>query len=146
MASERGDIRKSQMIGDKMIDVMKRLAEFSPTAQEGSFLVTFPVVMHISGGLLDLRITPCEDEYVISCTEDLFSEANADQEYYFNLFTAYDKKYHYEIEIADGVIFKRYPSSFNLTVALNEFIRFFIILDDFIIENDVIGHEEDFPL
>ena len=48
------------------------------------------------------------------------------------------------MKIKDGKIYKDYQMDFSVDVAINEFIRFYIMLDDFIINKDVIGHEEDF--
>ena len=108
--------------------------------------MTLPVVIYINNAFLELTVTPYDDEYEIACKEDLFQDANGNQEFYFDIFTAYDNNHHYGLEIEDGVIFKRYPNEYSLTVALNEFIRAFILLDDFIISKDVIGNEDSFPL
>ena len=62
---------------------------------------------------------------------------------YFEAFMKYDRGYHYDIEIGeDEVIFKEYDAEFSIVVAIDEFVRFFIMLDDFVINNDVIGHED----
>ena len=62
------------------------------------------------------------------------------------IFEKFDKNHHYSIGLKRGKICKDYHAEFNIVVAVNEFIRFFIMLDDFIINNDVIGHEENFKL
>ena len=55
-----------------------------------------------------------------------------------------DKNYHYDMQIVNDVIYKEYPKNRSITTALDEVIRFFILFDDYIMHNDVIGHEEDF--
>jgi hypothetical protein len=35
-------------------------------------------------------------------------------------------------------------NDFNVAVAINDFLRFMIMFDDFIVNNNVIGREEDF--
>lgn len=127
-----------------MQDIIKRMEDFAPTTKNGSVFLTLPVVMHVSGSLLELCIAPHDSYYLISCTEDHFSEANGDQQRYFDIFMKRDPHYHYEMQILDNLIYKQYPNDFNVAVALNEFLRFFIAFDDFIMENGVIGNEEQF--
>ena len=67
-----------------------------------------------------------------------------EMEYYFNIFERHDKNYHYDIQIKKGKIYKDYPSNYNIAVAINEFIRFYVLFDDFIMQNSVIGREECF--
>ena len=108
--------------------------------------VELPVVIHTCGTLLTLKVLPHDSGYTIYCTTNIFSEANAggDQTYYYNLFEKHDTHYHYEISVKNGKLYKDYPSDYNITVAINEFVRLYILLDDFIINNSVIGNEEKF--
>lgn len=124
--------------------VMQRLKEFSPKQGQGYVEITFPIVVYLNGGLLTLRVTPQASGYTISCPDDFFSEANGSQEYYFRMFEKWDKRHHYGMRIADGVIYKQYAEEDAITVAINEVVRFFILFDDFFIENGVIGKEEEF--
>lgn len=124
---------------------MDSLEDFSPRECDGYAEITFPVVMHMACTLLELRITPYEDYYRICCPDDLFYDANGPQSRYFDIFMNNDKNYHYKMKIDDDcIIYKDYENDFNPSCALDEFIRFFILFDDFIRRNDVIGHEEDF--
>lgn len=130
-----------------MKDMFKRLsAEFSAKQMKNYIQIRIPLVVWTSGTLLELRIKQIEDGYRVYSPTNIFLEANAqgDQEYYFNIFENNDKNYHYDIKIKNSKIYKDYSSDFNVNVALNEFVRFYVMLDDFIINNDVIGHEEDF--
>ena len=127
-----------------MQDIMKILKNHTPQQKDGFAQITLPVVLLVSGGLLTLKITQNEEFYTISCEEDMFSECNGSQEFYYDIFKKHDKNYHYEIQIKNNIIFKQYKNDFNLVVAINEFIRFFILLDDFIINNNVIGNETAF--
>ena len=130
-----------------MIDgIMKRLESFAPQRGEGFVDVTLPVVMYIDGGLLELRITPHAQGYTVATTRDMFEEANGGQAYYFKIFSKWDKTEHYGMEIRDGMICRTYPEEYSVTVALNECIRYFIALDDFILDNEVIGFEDEFPV
>ncbi len=126
--------------------IMKRLAAFAPVRREGCVDVTLPVVMYIDGGLLELRIIPDAQGYTVASTRDLFCEANGDQEFYFSIFSKWAQNEHYGMQIRDGVIYKTFDAEYSVTVALDECIRFFITLDQFIINNGVIGSEENFPI
>ena len=127
-----------------MKDILKRLKPFSPKARRGYIDVTLPVVIYTDGGLLDLRIRKPGSGYKITCPRDLFAEANRDGAFYFSAFERYGAGCHYGMKMRCGRIYKEYDSEQSMTVALSEFARFFILLDDFIMANDVIGNEENF--
>lgn len=132
-----------------MQEIFKRLStEFCARQLKNNIIkLTLPLVTWTDGCLLELRIKLKEDgDYTIYSPTNLFVEKNAggSQKYYFNIFEKHDKNYHYDIKIKNGKIYKDYASDYNIAVAINEFIRFYVMLDDFIIKNSVIGHEEDF--
>lgn len=126
-----------------MEKLLQHLKEFSPTVKDGYVEITLPVVIWLCGTLLTVRIAPTDDGFTIACAENLFYDANDSQEFYFDLFMKWDKNYHFAMQKDGDVIYKAYPQG-NLNVAINEFIRFFILFDDFILQNGVIGHEEKF--
>lgn len=127
-----------------MYDIMEHLEMFAPVQGDGYVDITLPVAINTIWCALEIRITPSEDTYKVESLLDMFDEANDDAQLYFDIFEKHDKNYHYGMLIKDNVFYKEYQNDYNLTRALDEFIRFFILLDDFIIKNDVIGHEEDF--
>ena len=130
-----------------MQNIFKRLSSvFSAKQLKNYIKVTIPIVIKTSGTLLELRVKPIEQGYSIVCPNNIFLEANnqGDQEFYFNIFEKHDESYHYDINIKNGLFCKDYSNETNIVVAINEFIRFFILIDDFIIDNGVIGQEEKF--
>lgn len=130
-----------------MEELYKRLKdEFSLKQMKNYIQIKVPLVMWINGGLLELRIKQNKGGYVVYCPTNLFLEANAggSQEFYFDLFEKNDSDYHYDIKIKNGKFYKEYKNDSNISISINEFIRFFIMLDDFIIKNSVIGKEEEF--
>ena len=132
-----------------MQDIFKRLKnEFSAKQRKNYIDIAIPVVMRTNGGLLNLRIKPKVDCYEIIGLSNLFSEITADesQDFYYQIFEKYDNNYHYEIKLKNNKLHKEYSIETNIVVAIDEFIRFFIMLDDFMINNNVIGHEENFLL
>ena len=65
-------------------------------------------------------------------------DAINDGEYYLNLFNQNDKNYHYEIKLKDNRICKFYKYDYSLMSALDEFIRFFIYLDTYMRDNNIV--------
>ena len=124
-----------------MLDIVERFKEFAPKQMDGYFELTIPLVIQTCGGLLTLRVTSKEDTYVISYDENLFYEHNRDARYYFDLFNEYDDDYHYGVELKNEVFCKEYQDDFNVVVAIDEFIRFFALFDDFLINNAILGNE-----
>jgi len=96
-----------------------------------------PVVLHFAGILLTLRIYPINDDegYYVLDDGTAFLEFSCDTEYYFRMFEADDKRYHFDIGVADRCFFKQYEPDFSARVALDEFVRFFVYLDDYILGN-----------
>ena len=128
-----------------MIDITKTLNDFSPVYKDGYAEFSLPVLMNVAYKYLKLRVIPGESSYTVCCPDDLFREKNETQKFYFNSFMKHDKNYHYEILISDeGLVFKEFKNNYNPACAIDEFIRFFILFDDFIMDNNVIGNEEDF--
>ena len=127
------------------MNIFNQIKDHAPIQKQDCVEIEFPIAFFAShGSLLRFSIAPKEGGYVVACLDDLFSESNGSQERYFNIFMKHDKHYHYDMQIVNDVIYKEYPENHSVTMALNDFIRFFIMFDDFIIDNDVIGHEEDF--
>ena len=128
-------------------DIFKRLSrDFLVKKTKRYIQISIPLVLLTSGTLLILRIKQSKDGYTIYCPTNMFLEANArgNQTYYFNIFEKNDKNYHYDIKIKRGKIYKDYPEDSSVITAIDEFIRFYIMLDNFMINNSVIGSENKF--
>jgi hypothetical protein len=99
--------------------------------------IELPVVLHFAGTLLTLRICPLGDEtgYYVLDDGAIFSEFSGDPASYFRLFEQGDKRDHFGIGVSDQCFFKQYDADFGVRVAIDEFIRFFIRLDDFFTEH-----------
>ena len=117
------------------MNIMRDLEYFKPVQKDGYIEMKMPVAMKIYKSLLTLQISEVEDGYLISDDGDAFYEFNEDSDYYFNLFK--EKNCCYGIQLENEKFFKLYKNNFNLNVALNEFVRFFIDLDNFIIKNNI---------
>jgi len=125
-------------------DIMKRLKEFAPKKCKGFVEITLPIVLNINGTVLNLRIESTDLGYKICYPYDLFYDANRSQKWYYNLFLKNDKNYHCDLQVNDSVIYKNYDNEYNIAVAVSDFVHFFVLLDNFIINNQIIGNEENF--
>jgi len=128
-----------------MKDIMDFFKEFTPVQGDGYVDITLPIVMHVAFDSLKLRIIPGEKSYMVCCVEDYFTETNDIQKRYFDIFMKWDKNYHYNMQIKDGyIIYKEYENNHTLIYAIDEFVRFFVLFDEFINNNYVVGQEEKF--
>ena len=129
-----------------MQDIKKRLFEdFSPKEHSGYFEIEFPVVINTSGTLVSLRIEQREDKYIITHPEDIFADRGNDTlEYYYNIYKKWNKDSYYNVKPEGGVLTMECENNINVAVAFSDFIRFMISFDDFLINNGVIGNEENF--
>ena len=105
--------------------------------EDGSFKLELPVVLYFNYQRLALNITPTDDGYVISDDGETFIEYSSDTEYYFELFDKNDGNYHFDIALKDGYICKSYRFDYSLSSAIDEFIRYFILLDEFMRKNNI---------
>ena len=129
-----------------MQDILKRLKEFAPKQKRGYVSITIPVVIYLDGGLLELRIKRCEENYQIYVPRDFFVDANARLDDYYKIFEKYDQNHHFDVKIEKGKLCKTYSNETNIVVAINEFVRFCILFDNFFMENSVVGSEKNFPI
>ena len=129
-----------------MQDIKKRLFEdFSAKEQGGCFKMEFPIVLNTSGSLVALRIRQLEDKYIITHPEDIFSERGNDTlDFYYRIFKKHNKDSYFAVDLIDGVLTMECPDNHNVAVTISDFIKFMICFDDFIINNNVIGNEENF--
>lgn len=121
-----------------MQDYLKNISVFNHTQNENLIEITVPVAMDMNYNLLRLSITLLDTGYIICDDGKAFNRFNNIAEYYFNLFKEKDTNDHFDIKLDGDKFFKEYPDNFNIQVAINEFVRFFVYLDDFILKNNII--------
>ena len=117
-----------------MKEILERLEVFKPVEKDGMIELAIPVILKISNNCLFLNITKTNDGYRILADSENFERLNNVISFYYEKFESQGHKY-YDIQCNDDCIFKNYKSDFSITVAIDEFIRFFIELDNFISEN-----------
>lgn len=128
-----------------MNDFFESLKIFTPTQKDGVIELSVPIVLNVAFDTLTLYIAPSKEVYTIYSPIYFFSKGNDTPKFYFDAFMKHDKSYHYNMRISgDYKVFKQFKSNHNPIFAIDEFVRFFIAFDNFIIDNNVIGNESDF--
>lgn len=102
------------------------------------FEIELPVVTFFNQQLVTLRLYPFNDGYYVSTTDTVFDEypeysANYCQKYY-NLFMEKNSHYHYQIKREGPYLYKKYEATCSVRTAVDEFVKFFVYLDDFILD------------
>ena len=129
-----------------MQDIKKRLLEdFHAVERNGAVEIELPVVINTADILVALRIEQRADDYIITHPDDIFSDRGNDTlEFYYGIFRKHVPECYYDVKIVDGVLTMQCKNNYNVMVAISDFIKFMIMFDDFIVNNNVIGREEDF--
>lgn len=129
-----------------MQDIKKRLLEdFHAVERNGAVEIELPVVINTADILVALRIEQRADDYIITHPDDIFSDRGNDTlEFYYGIFRKHVPECYYDVKIVDGALTMQCKNNYNVAVAISDFIKFMIMFDDFIVNNNVIGREEDF--
>lgn len=114
-----------------------KICNWKSIEQGKGFQIELPVVLYFNYQRLQLYIYPMDDGYRISDDGETFLEHSYDTQYYYDLFSEKDKSYHFDIELKDNYICKNYRFDYSLMSAIDEFIRFFILLDEFMNKNNI---------
>ena len=99
--------------------------------------IVLPVVLFFNQQLITLRLYPICDGYYIYTLSTLFDEyeeyGEAECEKYYELFMKNDLHYHYDIKREKACLYKKYDSSRSARTAVDEFVKFLVYLDDYIL-------------
>lgn len=117
-----------------MQDYMKSLSIFTPV-DNGEFIkLSIPIICESTFCMVTLEIYYDKNGYTIAHdAEDFFYHCSYNNpEYYYKRYIEESNKCHFNIQYMENRFYKEYPYNFSITVAVNEFARFFVYLDDFI--------------
>lgn len=118
-----------------MQDYMGALSKFTPIDNGEYIKLNTNVLFENSFCRVTLHIYIDEKGYtIVHEDEGFFYHCSYNNpEYYYKRFTEEDKTHcHFNIQFIEGKFYKDYAYDFNILVAVNEFVRYFIYLDDFI--------------
>ena len=116
---------------------MKNLKIFHPKKMKGYIEFTVPVLLYFNQDFPTLKITDRKDCYRISCKGNLFRDLNQEAKLYFNHYMENDGGYHYDMKMRGHIIYKDIPKNYSVRVAVSEFVRFFSLLDEYILKNEL---------
>ncbi len=119
-------------------DILNQLDVFKIKPKDDFVEVTLPIYLFMNWDLnsVELKIKPIDSGYIISDTGNTFKEFNNSPSFYYDLFVKSNNR-NFGIKLDNETLYKKYENNFNIVCALDEFNRFFISLDDFIIENNL---------
>ena len=127
------------MVGKDVVceRILRSLEMCKVEKMEKYFEIELPVVTFFNHQLITLRIYPCDDGYYVSTTDYVFDEypeysANYCKKYY-ELFMNNDSHYHYDIKQEGAYLYKKYDADHSARHAVDDFVKFFVYLDDFIL-------------
>lgn len=120
-----------------MKNFIEELKGFNPIQKSNYVEMRIPIILNIYDSFLILHFYSSENEYIISDDGKTFYEFSKSTKYYLEMFMNNKKEKYQNIKLSNDFIFTKYPDNFNINVALDEFIRFFIDLDNFIMDNNI---------
>jgi len=132
-----GSIKEVAKEISEKLEKQLEICHWARTEDGTAFEIELPVVLYFNYQRLKLYIYPVDDGYYVSDDGEAFLEHSCDAQYYYDLFNKEDTGYHFEIELKDDHICKLYRFDYSLMSAIDEFIRFFILLDEFMRKNDI---------
>lgn len=102
------------------------------------FEIELPVIMFFNQQLITLRLYPVDDGYYVATDGTTFDEyveyAEANCEKYYDLFVKNNQKHHYDIKRDGAYLYKKYASNHSARHAVDDFVKFFVYLDEYILE------------
>ena len=118
--------------------ITKSLEMCNLNKTEEYFEIELPIIINFNQQLLTLRLHPFDDGYYVSTDGYTFDEyleysANYCEEYY-NLFMEKDPHSHYQIQRDGAYLYKKYDADYSARGAVDEFVKFFVYLDDFMLD------------
>ena len=117
-----------------MPNIMKDLSTFAPVDCGEYVSLTTSALFHNNFCKVTFHIYPGLKGYsIVMEDEDFFYHCNCSSgEYYYKRFTNECSCEKFGIQFMEERFYKDYPNNYNIIVAIDEFVRYFIYLDDFI--------------
>lgn len=117
-------------------DIIKQLDVFYCKEKDNYVEVSLPVALWMNCNCIVLKIKPTEKGYIITDTGDNFKEFNKCASFYYNKFVD-SCKCSYDINLDGETLYKEYENNVSIIVGIDEFVRFLVRLDDYILDNNL---------
>lgn len=128
-------MKEKEIISKK---ILENLNMCNIAKKEEYFEIELPVVLSFNQQLITLRLYPCNDGYYVATPETVFDEyeeyAGNYCEKYYNLFMNIDCNHRYNIKREGAYLYKKYDSDSSARTAVDEFVKFLVYLDDYILD------------
>lgn len=110
--------------------------------RQGYLDVSLPIVMDMSENNCNLILTilPDESGYEVYSTDGMFKRSGYSAKECFDRYAADENNCTYGIKLEGGRFTKKYSSSDNPVFALDDFIKFFVLFNEFVMRG---GEEVD---
>lgn len=117
-----------------MIDFNTEFNDLIPTKKDGYYEFLLPVCMNLSWSRLRLCLFPLADGgYILSDDGGFLGErGNHTTEFYYKHYLKYSIYPNYGIKLKDDTFYKKHDGAYSPLAAINDFIRFFIKLEEHI--------------
>ena len=114
--------------------ILNSLDIFKTQEIDGYIMICLPLVLDFNQQLLELRLYPTEDGYYVSDNGTNFEDCEYSCEQFYDLFLKNDDNWHYKIQAKGNYIYKKYDVDFSARRAIDEFIKVFVYLNDYILD------------
>lgn len=118
--------------------ILRALDMLKVEEKEEYYEIELPVITFFNQQLITLRLYIVDDGYYVCTDGTTFNEyveyASDDCEKYYDLFVRNNPNYHYDIKREGAYLYKKYAANYSARHAVNDFVRFFIHLDEYILD------------
>ena len=116
-------------------DLKNDLQIFTPQIVDNHIEIIFPIILDIKNNCFVLVLQPNQDGFLISDDGYTFERLNKETKHYFSLFASKFPTICNGYKVDGEKIYKKYQTNQSVTHAINQFLRFFIEIDNFISKN-----------
>ena len=119
--------------------ILKALDMLKVNDTEEYYEIELPVITFFNQQLITLRLYVVDDCYYVCSDKATFDEYDVECgasncEKYYNLFVNENPKYCYGVQRDGAYLYKKYEADYSARHAVDEFVKFFVHLDEYILD------------
>lgn len=119
--------------------IIKALDMCNINKTEEYFEIELPIILFFNQQLITLRLYPQDDGYYVSTLDTIFDEypgyASTPCEEHYNAFIKDNPNYRYDIKRHEAYLYKKYSANHSARHAVDDFVKFLIHLDEYILNS-----------